>query len=68
MVAEDKHDVHTDDAAEYERSPTKHSADNPLAAIKNMRLQQLAVCRLNAAEEIQTLVDKAHASNEQAKG
>jgi hypothetical protein len=33
--------------------------DDPLAAIKTMRLEQLAVCRLKAVKEMQAMGDKA---------
>ncbi|WNO59414.1 hypothetical protein [Rheinheimera sp. MMS21-TC3] len=45
----------TDDSLAYENSQTELKAADPLATIKDMRLQQLAVCRLKTAEELQAM-------------
>ncbi|CAM3682664.1 hypothetical protein [Rheinheimera salexigens] len=36
-----------------------NQADDPLAAIKAMRLAQLAVCRLKTAEEMQAMAEQS---------
>lgn len=46
-----------DDLRAYERAQNSEPAEDPLAAVKNMRLQQLAVCRLKSAEEMQAMRD-----------
>ncbi|MGI5307933.1 hypothetical protein [Rheinheimera sp. WS51] len=40
-------------------------AEDPLAAIKLMRLQQLAVCKLKTAAEMQAMQEKKQAFKEQ---
>ena len=40
----------TDDSLAYEHAQVGVDRDDPLAAIKRMRLEQLAVCRLKAEE------------------
>ncbi|MFQ3228924.1 hypothetical protein [Reinekea sp.] len=52
----------TDDSLEYEKFQAKSVHEDPLAAVKELRLQQLAVCRVKAAEEIQTMTDKFEAN------
>ena len=53
-----------DDSLAYARSLEKAEAESqqavndPLAAVKNMRLQQLAACRIKTAEELKTNMDK----------
>lgn len=36
--------------------------DDPLSAVKAVRLKELAVCRINTAEEIQRMHDKSSAT------
>ena len=48
----------SDDSAAYEQA--QHSgvqAEDPLAAFKALRLEQLAVCRLKTAQEMQAMRD-----------
>lgn len=52
-----------DDSLAYAESQTELKNTDPLATIKDMRLQQLAVCRLKTAEEIQVM-QLASLSNE----
>ena len=40
---------------EYTMSQQDKSLDDPLAAIKSMRLEQLAVCRLKTEKEMQAM-------------
>jgi hypothetical protein len=54
----------TDDSLEYEKFQAKTVHDDPLAAVKELRLQQLAVCRVKAAVEIQTMTDKLQANKD----
>ena len=59
-------ETQADDSLDYEQSQiqllTQAQAelpvDDPLAAVKAMRLQQLAVCRLKTAAELQAMRDK----------
>lgn len=46
------------------RSLAGLAAEDPLAAIKTMRLQQLAVCRLKTAAEMQAMADQLAKSDE----
>lgn len=46
------------DSLAYAQAQTKKQSDNPLDAIKNMRLEQLAVCRLKSAEELQARAEQ----------
>lgn len=60
MSDEERKPVHkrSDDSAAYEQA--QHSggqAENPLAAIKALRLEQLAVCRFKTAQEMQAMRD-----------
>ncbi len=49
----------TDDSLAYAQAQeAAEQADDPLAAIKELRLGQLAVCRLKSAEEMQAMRDK----------
>lgn len=52
-----------DDSLAYAESQTELKDTDPLASIKDMRLQQLAACRLKTAEEIQAM-QLASESNE----
>lgn len=47
-------------ARSLERAGTNHTqeTDNPLAAVKDMRLQQLAACRIKTAKELQDKMSK----------
>ena len=52
----------TDDSLAYAQAQeASEQADDPLAAIKELRLGQLAVCRLKSEEEMQTMRDKLQA-------
>lgn len=44
-----------DDSAIYALSQQSKPLDDPLEAIKSMRLEQLAVCKLKAEKEMQTM-------------
>lgn len=44
-----------DDSAKYALSQQSKPLDDPLEAIKSMRLEQLAVCKLKAEKEMQTM-------------
>ncbi len=46
-----------DDLSAYERAQSSAPAEDPLVAVKNMRLAQLAVCRLKSTEEMQRMRD-----------
>ena len=49
----------TDDSLAYAQAQeAAEQADDPLAAIKELRLGQLAVCRLKSEEEMQAMRDK----------
>ncbi len=45
----------TDDSLAYEHAQVGVDRDDPLAAIKRIRLEQLAVCRLKSEEEMQAM-------------
>lgn len=47
-----------DDSLAYEQAQAGAQTDDPLTAIKNMRLEQLAQCRLKSAEEMQAMREK----------
>ncbi len=54
--SEDDQDAQcNDDSLAYEQAQAGMPAEDPLAAIKTMRLEQLAVCRLKTAEEMQAM-------------
>jgi hypothetical protein len=55
---------HLDDSLAYAKNQTGLAAEDPLAAIKTMRLQQLAVCRLKTAAEMQAMADQLAKSDE----
>ena len=49
----------SDDSAAYEQAQTQGlQADDPLAAIKALRLGQLAGCRLKSEDEMQAMRDE----------
>lgn len=49
----------TDDSLAYAQAQeAAEQADDPLAAIKELRLGQLAVCRLKSEEEMQAMRNK----------
>ena len=49
----------TDDSLAYAQAQeAAEQADDPLAAIKELRLGQLAVCRLKSEEEMQAMREK----------
>lgn len=51
-----------DDSLDYEKAQGGLQTDNPLAAIKALRLEQLAVCRLKTAQDMQNMRDKAQSN------
>ncbi len=52
-------EVLVDDSLAYAQAQeSAERADDPLAAIKELRLGQLAVCRLRSEEEMQAMRDK----------
>ncbi len=51
-----------DDNLDYEKAQGGLHTDNPLAAIKALRLEQLAVCRLKTAQDMQNMRDKAQSN------
>lgn len=57
---------HADDSLEYEKAQGGLQADDPLAAIKALRLEQLAVCRLKTAQEMQRMRDKTQSNKDDA--
>ncbi|MCK9466160.1 MAG: hypothetical protein M0Q29_09765 [Thiopseudomonas sp.] len=59
-------DEFTDDSLAYDKAQAGVQTDDPLAAIKNMRLEQLAVCRLKTEEEMQAMRDASVRSAGQA--
>ena len=63
MVMLETNNEQADDSLAYAESQTELKNTDPLATIKDMRLQQLAVCRLKTAEEIQVM-QLASLSNE----
>jgi len=59
MTDEVEQDVElTDDSLAYEQSQSAMQANDPLAAIKALRLGQLAVCRLKSEQEMQRMRDE----------
>ena len=48
-------DTLCDDILQYEQGQTRIPVEDPLSAIKTMRLEQLAVCRLKSEQEIQAM-------------
>lgn len=62
-------DESADDSLEYEKAQAEmQSDDDPLAAIKTMRLEQLAVCRLRSEQEMQAMRDKSQLSDDDTTG
>ncbi|AZG34395.1 MULTISPECIES: hypothetical protein [Shewanella] len=59
MATKNNDDNPVDNSFEYAMSQRGNPVDDPLAAIKTMRLEQLAVCRLKAVKEMQAMGDKA---------
>ncbi|WP_445778411.1 hypothetical protein [Shewanella sp.] len=49
-------DENADDSAADERSPRGSQIEDPLEAIKAMRLGQLSVCSLKTEQEMQAMV------------
>lgn len=45
-------DASIDTIDSLENALRKSESDDPLAAVKNMRLQQLAACRIKTAQEL----------------
>lgn len=56
----------TDDSLAYEHAQVGMPTDDPLAAIKQMRLEQLAVCRLKTEEEMQAMRDTLQSAESEA--
>ncbi|MCT8988217.1 hypothetical protein [Shewanella phaeophyticola] len=52
-------DENVDDSVTYDMSQRGSQVDNPLEAIKAMRLGQLSVCRLKTEQEMHEMVKKA---------
>lgn len=48
-------DTLCDDILLYEQAQTRIPVEDPLSAIKTMRLEQLAVCRLKSEQEMQAM-------------
>ncbi|HAB91908.1 MAG TPA: hypothetical protein GX732_10980 [Pseudomonas sp.] len=48
-------DTLCDDILPYEQAQAHIPVEDPLSAIKTMRLEQLAVCRLKSEQEIQAM-------------
>ncbi|WP_350432219.1 hypothetical protein ABIS04_00315 [Shewanella sp. H8] len=55
MTAKNNDDIPDDDIIEYDMSQRGNQVDDPLATVKTMRLEQLAVCRLKAEKEMQIM-------------
>ena len=58
MVDETKNkqtDTLCDDILQYEQAQTRIPVEDPLSAIKTMRLEQLVVCRLKSEQEMQAM-------------
>ncbi len=57
----------SDDSLAYTRSlenaeaESQYATNDPLADVKNMRLQQLAACRIKTANQLQAKMDKTKA-------
>lgn len=64
--ATDEHlDKTQDDSLAYAQAQNKERGDDPLDAIKQIRLEQLAVCRLKSAKELQARTEQPqNAENE----
>ncbi|HZJ95604.1 MAG TPA: hypothetical protein VFD11_08645 [Thiopseudomonas sp.] len=57
-------DEQADDSLAYEHAQKGKQGDDPLTAIKNMRLQQLAVCRSKSQEEMRAMHGSSQAARE----
>ncbi|RTE66505.1 hypothetical protein EH243_07880 [Amphritea opalescens] len=57
-----------DDDIEYDETQRDNPIEDPLAAIKNMRLEQLAVCRLKSMEEMQAMTGEPIDSKSKRSG
>ena len=55
---DDNMDEIVDDSVAYDMSQRGRQSEDPLEAIKAMRLGQLAVCRLKTEQEMQAIVSK----------
>ena len=55
MATENNVDQFVDDSVAYADAQQDKRVDDPLAAIKTMRLEQLAVCRLKTLKEIEEM-------------
>ncbi|MBU2966360.1 hypothetical protein Q4508_14665 [Amphritea sp. 2_MG-2023] len=60
MATDNKADHPANDSFSYDDEQRQKPVDDPLAAIKKMRLEQLAVCRLKTEKELQAMQDKAN--------
>lgn len=58
MATENNVDKLIDDSVAYADAQQDKLVDDPLAAIKTMRLEQLAVCRLKNLKETKEREDK----------
>lgn len=62
-------DQPSDDSLAYARSleraeaSNQQKSDDPLSAVKDMRLQQLAACRIKTAEELKAKMLKTNADS-----
>ncbi|HHX33942.1 MAG TPA: hypothetical protein GX719_01540 [Gammaproteobacteria bacterium] len=56
-----------DERLAYEKAQSAVQPDDPLAAIKAMRLSQLAVCRLQSEKEMQAMRDQSECGDTEAK-
>lgn len=56
-------DEQSDDSLAYlQAQAAEEAVDDPLAAIKNMRLEQLALCRLKSQEEMRAIRQSSQAA------
>ncbi|WP_372763224.1 hypothetical protein [Pseudoalteromonas sp.] len=65
MTDSNNDDNLTTDELNYRQSQTKQPQADPLAEIKAMRLQQLAVCKLKTAKEMQAMTAARTHNSEQ---
>ena len=59
MATENNLDPLVDDSVAYADAQQDKPVDDPLAAIKTMRLEQLAVCRLKTLKEMEEMEAEA---------
>lgn len=59
MATENNLDPFVDDIVAYADAQQDKPVDDPLAAIKTMRLEQLAVCRLKTLKEMEEMEAEA---------